>query len=116
MNIGINYMKGDKNAASSLLNRDRLGLSLKTEISDKILINGKIGVPVSGVEDNVVIGNVQIDFLLNPSGTMKARVFNKENQYQYFANDIGYTQGLGISYEIEYDSFKDLFKKSKIKK
>ena len=116
MNIGINYMKGDKNAASSLLNRDRLGLSLKTEISDKILINGKIGVPVSGVEDNVVIGNVQIDFLLNPSGTMKARVFNKENQYQYFANDIGYTQGLGISYEIEFDSFKDLFKKSKIKK
>ena len=116
MNIGINYMKGDKNAASSLLNRDRLGLSLKTEISDRILINGKIGVPVSGIEDNVVIGDVQIDFLLNQSGTMKARVFNKENEYQYFANDIGYTQGLGISYEIEFDSFKELFKKSKIKK
>ena len=110
MNIGINYMKGDKNAASSLLNRDRLGLSLKTEISDRILINGKIGVPVSGIEDNVVIGDVQIDFLLNQSGTMKARVFNKENEYQYFANDIGYTQGLGISYEIEFDSFKELFK------
>ena len=28
MNIGINYLKGDKNAASSLLNRDRLGLTL----------------------------------------------------------------------------------------
>ena len=116
MNIGINYMKGDKNAASSLLNRDRLGLSLKTELSDRILINGKIGVPVSGVEDNAIIGDVQIDFLLNQSGTLKARVFNKENEYQYFANDIGYTQGLGISYEIEFDSFKDLLKSSKNKK
>ena len=70
-------MKGDKNAASSLLNRDRLGLSLKTELSDRILINGKIGVPVSGVEDNAIIGDVQIDFLLNQSGTLKARVFNR---------------------------------------
>ncbi len=111
MNIGINYLKGDKNAASSLLNRDRLGLTLKTELSDKILINGKIGVPVSGVEDNVIIGNVQVDFLLNDQGNFKARIFNKENEYQYFANDIGYTQGMGISYEIEFDSFNELFKK-----
>jgi hypothetical protein len=116
MNIGINYLKGDKNAASSLLNRDRLGLTLKTEISDKILINGKIGVPVGGVEENVIIGDVQIEFLLNDEGNFKARFFNKENEYQYFANDIGYTQGMGISYELEFDSFKELFKKNKKKK
>ena len=116
MNVGINYLKGDKNAASSLLNRDRLGLTLKTEISDKILINGKIGVPVGGVEENVIIGDVQIEFLLNDEGNLKARFFNKENEYQYFANDIGYTQGMGISYELEFDSFKELFKKNKKKK
>ena len=117
MNVGINYLKGDKNAASSLLNRDRLGLTLKTEISEKILINGKIGVPVGSVEENVIIGDVQIEFLLNEEGNLKARFFNKENEYQYFANDIGYTQGIGISYELEFDSFKELFKKtSKTKK
>ena len=115
MNIGINYLKGDKNAASSLLNRDRLGLTLKTEISDKILINGKIGVPVGGVEENVIIGDVQIEFLLNEEGNLKARFFNKENEYQYFANDIGYTQGMGISYELDFDSIKELFKKNKDK-
>ena len=112
MNIGINYLKGDKNAASSLLNRDRLGLTLKTEISDKILINGKVGVPVGGVEENVIIGDVQIEFLLNDKGNLKARFFNKENEYQYFANDIGYTQGLGLSYELDFDSFRRIFKKN----
>ena len=81
------------------------------EISDKILINGKVGVPVGGIEENVIIGDVQIEFLLNEEGNLKARFFNKENEYQYFANDIGYTQGLGISYELEFDSFKEIFKK-----
>ena len=94
-----------------LSNRDRLGLTLKTEISDKILINGKVGVPVGGVEENVIIGDVQIEFLLNDKGNLKARFFNKENEYQYFANDIGYTQGLGISYELDFDSFRRIFKK-----
>ena len=94
----------------------RIGLSLQSEISDRILINGKIGVPVSGTEENVILGDVQIEFLLNDTGNLKARIFNKENEYQYFANDIGYTQGMGISYELEFDSFKELFKKNKKKK
>lgn len=111
MNIGINYLKGDKNAASSLLNRDRLGLTLKSEISDKILINGKIGVPVGGVEENVIIGDVQIEFLLNEEGNLKARFFNKENEYQYFGDDIGYTQGMGVTYDIDFNDIKTLIRK-----
>ena len=95
-----------------MLNRDRLGLTLKTEISDKILVNGKIGVPVGGIEENVIIGDVQIEFLLNDEGNLKARFFNKENEYQYFGNDIGYTQGMGISYEIDFNNIKNIFKKN----
>ncbi len=108
MNLGINYEQGDKFSTSSLLNRDRLGLSLQSEISDKILINGKIGVPVSGMEENVILGNVQIDFLLNNSGSLRAKVFNKENEYQFFGDEIGFTQGFGIFYDVEFDSFSEL--------
>ena len=108
MNLGINYEQGDKLSTSSLLNRDRIGLSLQSEISDKILINGKIGVPVSGMEENVILGNVQIDFLLNNSGSLRAKVFNKENEYQFFGDEIGFTQGFGIFYDVEFDSFSEL--------
>ena len=113
MNIGINYSQGDKFAASSLLNRDRIGLTLKSEISDRILINGKIGVPVSGTDENVILGNVQIDFLLNESGSLKARIFNKENEFQFFGDEIGFTQGIGIQYDVEFNNFKELLKKIK---
>ena len=113
MNIGINYSQGDKFAAASLLNRDRIGLTLNSEISDRILINGKIGVPVSGTDENVILGNVQIDFLLNESGNLRARIFNKENEFQFFGDEIGYTQGIGIQYDVEFNSFSELLKKIK---
>ena len=116
MNVGINFSQGDKFSSSSLLNRDRIGLSLQSEISDKILINGKIGVPVSGTEENVILGDVQIEFLLNDTGNLKARIFNKENEYQFFGDEIGYTQGIGISYDVEFDSFSELIQKIRKKK
>ena len=38
-------------------------------------------------------------------GSLKARIFNKENEYQFFGDEIGYTQGFGISYDVEFDTF-----------
>ena len=113
MNIGINFSQGDRFAASSLLNRDRIGLTLQSEISDRILINGKIGVPVSGTEENVILGNVQVDFLLNDSGSLRARIFNKENEYQFFGDEVGFTQGLGLQFDVEFNNFSELIKKLK---
>ena len=54
------------------MTEDRIGLTLSTQLSDRILINGKIGVPIDGVQETVIVGNVQIDFILNESGTLKA--------------------------------------------
>ena len=41
-------------------------------------------------------------------------IFNKENEYQFFGDEIGYTQGFGISYDVEFNSFSELI--SKIRK
>ena len=38
----------------------------------------------------------------------RAKVFNKENEYQFFGDEIGFTQGVGISYDVEFDSFSEL--------
>ncbi len=111
MNVGINLVQGDRNAASTLRTRDRLGLTLNTRISDRILVNGKFGVPVNGVEETVVVGDVQIEFLLNKDGSLRARVFNKENEFQYLGDELGYTQGVGMVFQVDFDSFKSLIKK-----
>jgi hypothetical protein len=84
---------------------------LSTQISEKILLNGKIGVPVGGLEQTLIVGNVQIDFILNEEGSLRAKVFNKENEFRYIGDELGYTQGVGLSYNVDFNTFKDLIQK-----
>ena len=111
LNLGIDYLQGDRNAAVSIKNRDRLGVSLSTNINERILIDGKVGVPVGNEEETMIIGNVKLEFLLNKKGDVRARVFNKENEFQYFGDELGYTQGIGVGYQVRFDSFRELANK-----
>ena len=109
--MGVNYLQGEENNVLDVQTEDRIGLSLSTQISDKILINGKIGVPIDGVEESVIVGDVQIDFILNDSGTLRAKVFNRENDFRYLGDEFGYTQGMGMTYQVDFDTFQQLLRK-----
>ncbi|MEO8932938.1 MAG: translocation/assembly module TamB domain-containing protein [Xanthomarina sp.] len=109
LNIGLNYEAGEN--TPEYHTDDRLGVTLQTNISERVFINGKIGVPVGGVSETVVAGDVQIDFLLNEEGSLRAKVFNRENSIRNFGEEIGYTQGVGISYNVDFDTFRELLNK-----
>ena len=99
----------------------RLGVTVSTKISDNVLINGKVGVPVGGVSETTVAGDFEVEVLLNEDRTLSLKFFNRENSIQNFGEQIGYTQGLGLSYNIEFDNLKELLealfkKQSKITK
>tara|TARA_R110002072_G_scaffold132220_3_gene272311 strand:- start:10520 stop:14884 length:4365 start_codon:yes stop_codon:yes gene_type:complete len=115
VNVGLNYEAGQNRP--DYQTDDRFGVTLQTQISDRVLINGKVGVPVGGATETVIAGDVEIDFLLNEEGTLTAKVFNRENSIRNFGEAIGYTQGVGLSYNVDFDTFKELirklFKKSK---
>ncbi len=107
--VGLNYVAGERNPDQDIA--DQVGVSLSTQINDRILINGKVGVPVGGISESVVVGDVQIDFLLNEEGSLRATIFNKENDLQFIGETIGFTQGVGISYSYDFDTFKELLRK-----
>ena len=110
--VGLSYEQGGRTPYSDLQLEDRLGVTISTQISDRILVNGKIGVPVGGVTETVVAGDVEVQILLNEDGTLSAKIFNKENEIQQFLGDQqGYTQGVGLSYQVEFDTFRELFRK-----
>jgi hypothetical protein len=67
-----------------------------------------VGVPVGGVNQTVIAGDAEIELLLNDDGTLSAKFFNRENNIRNFGEEIGYTQGLGLSYNVEFDTFKEL--------
>ena len=111
LQVGLNYLQGDKSQVLDINSEDRLGLTLSTQITDKILLNGKIGVPVGGIEETLIVGDLQIDFILNEEGSLKAKVFNKENEFRYIGDELGYTQGVGLSYQVDFESFRELITK-----
>lgn len=106
LDIGIDLELGQD--TPELQTNNKFGLTLQTKISDKILVNGKVGVPFGSASQTVISGDVQIDLLLNEDGTLRAKVFNRENSIRNFGEEIGYTQGVGLSYNVEFDTFKEL--------
>ncbi|WP_340202332.1 translocation/assembly module TamB domain-containing protein [Ascidiimonas sp. W6] len=109
--FGFSYDVGERNPLG-VNNGDRIGVTVSTQISDRILINGEIGVPVGGVTQSVVAGDVEVQILLNEEGTLSAKIFNKQNEIQQFLNDrLGYTQGVGLSYQVDFNTFKELWDK-----
>lgn len=89
----------------------QVGVTVSSQISDKITFNGKLGVPVGGVTETAIVGDVEIELRLNEDGSLKAKVFNRENDLNYIGEGIGYTQGLGISYEVDFNTFKEFINK-----
>ena len=106
LDIGLDLALGQD--TPELQTNSTLGLTLQTKISDKILVNGKLGVPFGTAQQTTITGNVQVDWLLNEDGTFRAKVFNRENAIRNFGEEIGYTQGIGLSYNVEFDTFKEL--------
>lgn len=89
----------------------RFGLTLSSKINERITVNGKVGVPVGGVNESAVVGNVELQYRVNDDGTLNLRVFNRENDVTYIGQGVGYTQGLGMSYEVDFDTFRELITK-----
>lgn len=111
--IGVDYTVAnrDPNRTRDIEDSDRLGINLSTQINEDITINGKLGVPVGGTQQSVVVGNVEILMRLNEDRSLNARVFNRENDINYFGEGIGYTQGIGLTWEVDFDSFGELGRK-----
>ncbi|MGV3696079.1 translocation/assembly module TamB domain-containing protein [Flavobacterium sp.] len=89
----------------------RFGVTVSSKINDRITVNGKVGVPVGGITETAIVGDLEVQYRVNPDGTLNLRVFNKENDITYIGQGIGYTQGIGMSYEVDFDTFKELVNK-----
>ncbi len=109
LQLGVNYQVGNRQQEIS----DRALVTLTTQVSDRISINGNVGVPVGGINQSYVVGNVEVEMQLNEDGTLTAHVFNKENDLNSntIGQNIGYTQGIGLSYSVDFDDFKELLHK-----
>ncbi len=105
-NILPYYESGSRNVDQET--GDRLGITLATQINERILINGKVGVPVGGVNESAVAGDIEVQWLVNEDGSLRINFFNRQADIQFIGEDQIFEQGAGVSYSVDFDTFSEL--------
>ena len=114
--FGFVYDIADKSDISNLKTDDLVNVSLGTQLSDRVIVNGKVGVPVGSKTQSSVVGEVKVEVLLNEKGNFRGVIFNRQNEIQYSNEEEGYTQGVGLTYQVDFNNLKELLQKIGLKK
>jgi TamB, inner membrane protein subunit of TAM complex len=110
--FGLIYQGSDINPNNVTNNTGgNVNINISSDLGERVKIIGSLGVPIGGVSQTTIIGNVEVQYRVNQDGTLNLRVFNRENEINYIGEGIGYTQGAGISYEVDFDTFSELLDK-----
>ena len=107
--VGLNYISADRRIGQET--DGRFVATISSKVNERITINGKVGVPFGGINESAIVGDVEIQYRVNEDGTLNLRLFNRENDINYIGQGIGYTQGVGVTYEVDFDTFKELVNK-----
>ena len=115
--VGVTYDIGTDNSVQDVTTDDQLGVEVSGRIADKVIVSGKVGVPVGSNTNSNVIGEVEVKVPLNAAETFQAKVYNRQNEIQFdVAEGDGYTQGVGISYRFDFNNGGEFMEKLGLKK
>ena len=110
--IGVTYDVGSNNDIKNVITDDQLGVEVSGRIADRVIVKGRVGVPVGSNTSSNVIGEVEVMVPLNDAETLNAKVYNRQNEIQFdVIEGEGYTQGVGISYRFDFDNSNEFFRK-----
>ena len=107
--VGLDYSAGNRTPNQET--SDRLGITISTQISERLLINGKVGVPVGGSTDTTIAGDIEVQWLVNEDGSLRMKFFNREADLQFIGEDQTFEQGVGLTYSVNFDTFSELVNK-----
>lgn len=110
--IGINYRPADE------ISSQELELALSTQLfHDRVIIDGNLGVagnnPMTNQRASTLMGDVVIEVKITPEGKFRVKAFNRSNTFDMINTNSPYTQGVGVFYRKEFDSVRELFRRSR---
>ena len=115
--VGVTYDIGTESNVQDVTTDDQLGLEVSGRIADKVIVSGKVGVPVGSNTNSNVIGEVEVKVPLNDAETFQAKVYNRQNEIEFDVTDgEGYTQGVGISYRFDFNNGGEFMEKLGLRK
>ncbi len=113
LDFGLNSYTDYQGSTSE--SRTDLNISASKKLfNDRLIVQAGSQVGVQGDarpgEENPVIGNVSIEYLLAPSGRWRLRGFRK-SEYENVIDGQVFVSGIALIFNREFNQFKELFKK-----
>lgn len=109
LDFGINYRAANGESTGS-----QTDISVSRELlHDKLLVelNGSVQGASSSSSTSNLAGEFNVEYKINKDGSLKARFYNESNNYSAAnLNQSPYTQGVGLFYRKEFDTWGQFFR------
>lgn len=113
LDLGVRYRNRDKTSSG----QDEVEVALSTKLfNDRVSIDGNVGVATTK-SNNTANGNgsildLTVEVKITDDGKLRIRGFNRSNDANII-RPFPYTQGVGISYQTSFDTWRELFVRKK---
>jgi len=81
-----------------------------TLLNNRLLLNGNLGYRDKSLNNNSFIGDFDIEYLLNRSGNIRLKAYNRYNDQNYYVKTALTTQGIGIVFKRDFDNIFSFLK------
>ena len=85
-------------------------------LNNRLLLNGNFGYRDKSLNDNSFIGDFDIEYLLNRSGSIRLKAYNRYNDQNYYLKSALTTQGVGVVFKRDFDYLFDFVRRLRKKK
>ena len=105
LDLGLNYQPNERG-------NDIFDVAVSTQLfNNRVIVNGNIGNrQYTSSNKNNVVGDIDIEIKLDRSGALRLNLFSHSaDEYTNYLDD-SQRNGVGLTYQTEFNSFKQLFK------
>lgn len=96
------YFRTEKGDFSDM----EVDLALSSSLLDnRLILNGNLGYRDKATSSTTFIGDFDIEYLLNNSGTLRLKAYNHFNDQNYYLRSALTTQGVGIVFKRDFNHF-----------
>lgn len=82
-------------------------------LNNRLLLNGNLGYRDKSLNNNSFIGDFDIRYLLNRSGSIQLKAYNRYNDQNYYLKSALTTQGIGIVFKRDFDNIFSFLRRRK---
>lgn len=82
-------------------------------LNNRLLLNGNFGYRDKTLNNNAFVGDFDIEYLLNRSGNIRLKAYNRYNDRNFYVKSALTTQGVGVVFKRDFDNIFSFLRRKK---